>query len=546
MVTSNNTSNKASEDSGMGDVRPVVPPPERAGDAGWTSEVEVLNAARARALAMGGPVKVDRQHELGKLTIRERLALLFDAGSFEELGILADRQGSGAGINESYAAADGIVIGHGEIDGRVACVLGNDFTVLGGSDGQTGRRKRARITELAGKMRCPLVYLIDGAGARAQESILDSWPGGEGLTNTLSLSGIVPQVAVIMGPAAGTPALHVPACDFRVMVKGTGMVAAGGPAVVQEGMGLKLSKEDLGGWSVVGHKSGLVHQGTESDAECIAAAKTYLSYLPSSCWEAPPCIESFDDPWRQDEQLLSLVPRDRKRAYDMKRLFRHVADRDSVFEIQPEYGRALVTALTRMDGRTVAMIGNQPMVNAGALGVDEAEKVAHFLAVCNSFHIPIVFFSDIPGMMIGPDAEAGGVLQKAMRAAYAIAYMRVPTIAVCIRKAYGMGAVAMSGPGQGQLGTFAWPSAEFGALPLEGGVRAGYVTEIRNSEDPAATIAALTERVSATTSNVWRAASVYNFDDIIDPRETRSRIVRLLRRAPQPTVGPWQHQGIAP
>jgi acetyl-CoA carboxylase carboxyltransferase component len=507
----------------------------------WATEADQIARGRDAALAMGGEQRLKQQHDRGKLSVRERVDLLFDEGTFEELGILAD-----AAPNGEYAAADGLVVGHGQIDGRLAFVVANDFTVMGGSDGKIGRRKRLRVFELALRMRCPVVYLIDGAGARAQEAVGDEWPSGPELIAMLKLSGLVPQVAAVLGPAAGGPALWPPLSDFRIMVRGTGMLAAGGPPVVESATGSRPSKEELGGWEVHGLKSGLIHHGVDSDDEAIAVVRRYLSYMPSSCWAPPPSVGTDDDPYRRDEELLSVVPRQRRRAYDVRTIIKHVVDRDSFFEIQSTFARALVVGFGRFHGRVVGIQANQPMVRAGALGAAEANKSAHFLEVCNSFNIPLLFLTDIPGMMVGRDAEVSGVLQAGVRAAFVMARMRVPTISILIRKAYGMGSVAMLGPGNGQLGTFAWPSAEFGGLPLEGGVNAAYRSRIEQSEDQEGSRADLRREFAARTIGVIQAAKRFDFDDLLDPRETRERIVRLLQRAPEVEPGPWMRSGITP
>jgi methylmalonyl-CoA decarboxylase subunit alpha len=511
----------------------------------WKPEVDEIEQRRALARKMGGEERVRRQHEREKLTARERIERLLDPGSFEEIGILADHSSRREEMKGVSAPADGVVTGAGEIHGRAVYLFSEDFTVLGGSTGQTGLAKRVRMRELALQERAPLVYLLDGAGARAQESILGGWAGGGHFLLQSRMSGIVPQVAGILGPLGGDPALEVPLCDFKVMVKGTAMVAAGGPPLVRAALGHEVTKEELGGYEVHTQISGVVDNAADDDPAALDVLRRYLGYMPQSCWELPPRLETGEDPFRRDEALLEIVPRNRRQRYDMRRVIEALIDRDSFFEIQPAFGRALLVGFARIDGEVVGMQANQPMVRAGAFGAAEADKAFHFLQVCNAFNVPVVFLTDVPGFMVGPASEREGTLRRGLRVAFVLAHTRVPTVSVVIRKAYGMGAVAMNGPGGGQTTTLVWPSAEFGALPVEGGVDAGYRRSIEADADAREK---LEERFRAFGSP-FEAAKVFNFDELIDPRDTRPRIVRALRRARArraQSTGPWTYHGIVP
>jgi acetyl-CoA carboxylase carboxyltransferase component len=511
----------------------------------WKPEVEEIERRREVARQMGGEERIRRQHERGKLTARERIDRLLDPGSFEEIGVLADHTSQREEMKGVSAAADGVVTGSGEIHGRPVYLFSEDFTVLGGSTGQTGLVKRVRMRELALQERVPLIYLLDGAGARAQESILGGWAGGGHFLLQSRMSGIVPQVAGILGPLGGDPALEVPLCDFKVMVKGTAMVAAGGPPLVRAAIGHEVTKEELGGYEVHTQVSGVVDNAADDDPAALDQLRCYLGYMPQSCWELPPRRESGEDPLRRDEALLEIVPRNRRQRYDMRRVIEALIDGDTFFEIQPAFGRALLVGLARIDGEVVGIQANQPMVRAGAFGAPEADKAFHFLQVCNAFNVPVVFLTDVPGFMVGPASEREGTLRRGLRVAFALAHTRVPTVSVVIRKAYGMGAVAMNGPGGGQTTTLVWPSAEFGALPVEGGVDAGYRRSIEADADAREK---LEERFRAFGSP-FEAAKVFNFDELIDPRDTRPRIVRALRRARArraQSTGPWTYHGIVP
>lgn len=519
-----------------------------AGEDSWLPEVEEIQRLRSQAYEMGGEERVARQHDRGKLTARERIEMLFDPGTFEEIGILADHRSVRENLRDYYAPADGVVTGAGLIDGRPAYAFAEDFTVLGGSTGKTGLAKRNRLKELAGNERIPLIYLLDGAGARGQESILGGWASGEHFLVQSRLGGLVPQVGAVMGGLGGDPALEVPLCDFKLITKETGMLATGGPPLVKAALGLDITKEDLGGHKVAAEISGVVDNAAEDDEDCIRQIRAYLSYMPQSCYELPPYVETDDDPFREDEELLSIVPRSRTRPYDMRKVIDAVADRGTFFEIQPKFGRALIVGFARIEGHVVGIQANQPMVRAGAISGPEADKACHFISVCNAYNIPIIFLTDVPGFMVGPNTEREAILRRGLRVAWVMAHNRVPTVSVICRKSYGMGAVAMNGPDGGQTATLCWPSAEFGALPLEGGVNAAYKRSLEESEDPDA-LRAETEGAYKAMSGPVGAAKVFNFDELIDPRETRPRIVRALRRArirQAQNVGPWQHFGIFP
>lgn len=514
----------------------------------WEPEVQEIEKRRQQSYAMGGEERVKKQNAQGKLSVRERLALLYDPGTFEEFGVLADHQSLRPDLQGRYAAADGVVIGVGKVNSRDVFVFAEDFTVLGGTVGRTGAMKRKRVRELAEQEKLPIVYLLDGAGARGQESVRGGWAGGEHFLHMARMSGIVPQVGGVVGPVGGDPALEVPLCDFKVMVRGSGMVAAGGPPLVESALGLTVTKEELGGADVHVRDSGVVDNAVDSDEEAIDLIRRYLGMMPANCWELPPRRETSDPIDRRDERLLSIVPRDRFQAYDMHELIRMLVDDGQFLEIQPQFGRALIVGLAHIDGDVVGIQANQPLVNGGAISGPEADKAYHFLSVCDAFNIPVVYLSDVPGFMVGPQSERNATLRRGLRVAYVMAHMRVPTVSVIVRKAYGMGAVAMNGPGAGQSVTLCWPSAEFGALPVEGGLNAAFHNSIAAAEDPEEYRRELEERYR-NFGNPFEAAKVFNFDDLIDPRDTRLRIAQALRRSRRRReleAGPSTRHGIMP
>jgi len=496
----------------------------------WQPEIEAIEARRQRALQMGGADKIAKQHAQGKLTARERIARLLDEYSFTEVGMLATHQSQRPEMRGLYTAADGIIIGYGRIDGREVLVGAEDFTVMGGSVGQTGIIKRERLFELAHQTKVPVIWLIDGSGARANEWVRGGWVAATHFVLMSQLSGIVPQVVATMGPCAGDPALMAPLADFVLMVKGTSMLAAGGPPIVEAAIGEKVSKEELGGSYVHCHLSGVADNEAEDDEDCLRMIRRYLSYFPTNVYQLPPRLAPTDDPERRDEALLSIVPRNRKRPYDMLKVIRHLVDHDSLFEIKPHYGRSVVTCLARMDGDVVGLIGNQPLQLAGIIDGAAADKMTHFIQLCDAFHIPLIFLSDVPGFMTGSVSEREGTLRRGLRVAYAMSFVTVPKVSVVLRKAYGMGAVAMCGHKMGQVLTLVWPSGEFGALPVEGGVSAGHKTELGSADDQGAKRQAL-EDYYKQFGSPFSTAETFNFDDLIDPRDTRPLIIRALRAA---------------
>jgi acetyl-CoA carboxylase carboxyltransferase component len=514
----------------------------------WQQETDEIRKRRLAALEMGGADRVARQHAQGKKTARERLDLLLDSGSFTELGLLATHQSQRPEMQGVRTAADGFIMGYGRIDGREVLVGAEDFTVMGGSVGTTGLLKRERLLELAHQNHVPAIWLFDGSGARALEYVRAGWVGGPHFALMAKLSGIVPQVAAAMGPCAGDPALMAPLADFVVMVKGTSMLAAGGPPVVEAAIGEKVSKEELGGSSVHCYASGVADNEADSDESCLRTIRSYLGYFPTNVWSRPPRVATGDDPERRDQELLSIVPRDRKRPYDVQRLIRHVVDRGSVFEVKPGYSRSLVTCLARMDGEVVGVVASQPLHLAGMIDGAAADKMTHFIQLCDAFHIPLLFFSDVPGFMTGKVSEREGTLRRGLRIAYALAFTTVPKVSVVLRKAYGMGAVAMCGHRGGQVLTLVWPSGEFGALPVGGGVSAGHKRAIESDDDPQRKRAAL-ESYYDQFGGAFSTAETFNFDDLIDPRDTRPLIIRALRSAragATAPLGPKMRHGVMP
>jgi len=492
--------------------------------------LESLRERREEARKMGPPEKIERQRERGKLTVRERVDVLFDPGTFQEYGLLASHYLHKPG--DKATPADAVVTGFGRIEGRMAGVIAEDFTVLGGSTGVMNMFKRLRMMYLAAKERVPLVYLLDGGGARAQllGQVAEGLPLVTQFIKMARLSGVAPQVAVVMGACAGEPALEASLAEFIIMVKGTGMLAAGGPPVVKASLGLDVTKEELGGVDVHCSLSGGADNPAESDEDALHMVKRYLSYLPGNAWEYPPSVDTQDDPDRRDDELLEILPDSPKQPYDMKRIINCIVDRESFFEIKPLFAPMMLTGLARMNGHTVGIVANQPMVNAGAITAKAAQKQRHFIDLCAAYHVPLMFLVDVPGVMTGPQSESEAAMRHGLAVAYALAWADVPKFTVVLRKAFGFGGSAMCGFGGGQTLTLAWPMVDFASIPVDSAILAAHGTELAEADDPQALFKEF-EELYKTYSGPYPAAGSFNIDDVIDPRETRPRIVRALELA---------------
>ncbi len=505
----------------------------------WKPELEAIEEHRERALELGGPERVARQRENGKLTVRERIDWLLDPGTFLELGMLATQQSTRAQMEGKYTAADGLVVGFGRVDGREIIVAGEDFTVMGGSEGRVGGLKRNRILNIAIKHKIPMVWLLDGVGARTGESLRGSWVGGDFFITMSRLSGQVPQVGIAMGPCAGGPALMAPLMDFVVMVEGMSMLAAGGPPIVESATGEKVSKEDLGGSKIHTRISGVADNEAPSEETAIDMVRQYLSYLPPNAWQHPPLSEPIPpDPG----DILDLIPKSSKRPYDMRKVLDRIVDGGSRFDIKPDFGTSMITCFARVKGRPVGILANQPMVRAGIIDAQAADKATHFMQLCDAFHLPLLFFADVPGVMTGSKAEQEGTLRRGLRMAHVLGQTTVPTVSVVVRKAFGMGGVAMCGQGMGQVLTLAWPTAEFGTMPMSGAVQAAHRRDLESGK---MTMEELSSGYD-TYNDIFGPAESFQVDDIVEPSETRDRIARALEAAATDPSPPEYKHGIMP
>ena len=480
----------------------------------WGPLLDDLEARQRDARTMGGPERVGRQHEKGKLTARERVEQLFDAGTFVELGALV---GTSPRPGVETIPADGFVAGMGRIDGRAALAGCEDFTVLGGSIGAAATDKRVRLCQIASQERIPLVFMLDGAGHRLTNRHSGRKPND--LQTLASLSGLVPIVTLVLGPAAGHSALCGPLADFSVMSEQASMFTAG-PPLVKAATGEDVTKEALGGPQIHVELSGVAHNVAADDTAALALCRRYLSYFPSNAWSAPPrtATDAGDEGFRRLDDLLTLIPADDRKPYSMRAVIDRFVDAGSGLEIQPAYGRSIVTTLARLSGRSVAIVANDPGVRAGALDTAAAEKAAHFLDVADAFHLPVVFLADNPGVLAGTKAEREGALRAAARMFAAQHRLSVPKLHVTLRKAFGFGSSVMAmNPYDDQTILYAFPGVTLGAMPAESGGRAAKLDDATQAEV-----------TSTQTGGPWPQAHGMGYDDVIDPRDLRDALLRAL------------------
>jgi acetyl-CoA carboxylase carboxyltransferase component len=487
----------------------------------WEKEIEEIARRRELAERLGGEERVARHRAQGKLTVRERIDTILDPGTFREVGVLTGAAEYDSDGNLTDFTPSNIVGGTGRINDRRVCVAAEDFTVRGGSSESTNPEKWMFLERLAMEMQIPLVRLVDMAGGSVR--LLDqagaTKPPGYPHIDQSDVLGLIPIAAAALGSVAGMGAVRVIGSHFSVMVKEISQLFAGGPPVVERALGDKVTKEELGGYRIHARGSGAVDNEADSEQDAFDQIRRFLSYMPQNCYQVPPRIDSEDDPGRREEGLLSIVPRDKRKPYDSRRILEAVFDRDSIFEIGRYNGRPIVTSLARLHGYPVGAMINDPYHLAGSLDAGASDKVIRFVDMCDSFHLPIVNLVDQPGVTVGVAAEKAGTIRKAMRALAAIAQTQVPFVAVLIRRAFG---VAGSGYGrQHDLNLrYAWPSGYWGSIPIEGGVAAAYRRELEAAEDPDARLAELEEHYQNLVSP-FRTAERFGVTDIIDPRDTR-------------------------
>jgi acetyl-CoA carboxylase carboxyltransferase component len=504
----------------------------------FSAEVADLQTRRKKNLAMGGAEKIAKQKERGKLTVRERLDLLFDHDTFVEFGLLAHQQPvRGGEIDADGTPADGVVTGHGLVGGRQVWVIAYDFTVKAGS----------RVRELALRYRKPIVWLLDSAGARIQEAAGSTFAGtGYLFRDQVVMSGVIPQVAAMLGPCAAGTAYIPGLSDFVPMVKGTSSMSLGGARLVKAATGEDVTDHDMGGSQVHCYESGVGDNEVADDAECIASVRRFLSYLPSSNQEAPPFGDTTDPPDRLVKELEKIVPANPRATYDVRRVIKAVFDHESWFEIKPTWAKNIVIGFARAGGHAVGVVANQPMQKGGILDSDAADKAARFIRMCDAFNVPLVYLMDVPGFLVGSQVEKDGIIRHGAKMLYATSEATVPKITIVMRKAYGAGYYVMCGKGYEPDVLVAWPFAEISVMGPEGAVNIIFNKQIEASDNPEETraqmIKAIREQISPYVAAGWAM-----IDDVIDPAETRRVIVRGIEQAQDKKVDrPWRKHGNIP
>ncbi len=508
---------------------------------------EDLTARREQIKRGGGPEKIAAQHAQAKLTARERIALLIDDATFVELGIHGRPHFSQRAMDGKPAPADGVITGYGNVNGRLAAVAAYDFTVMAGSMGMTGELKVSRLRELALSKRIPMIWLLDSAGARIQEAVGSLFAGtGNLFREEVISSGVIPQIAALMGPcAAGTA--YIPAlADFVPMVAGRGSMALAGPHLVRAAVGEDVTQEELGGSRVHCRRSGVGDLEVADDPECIEAIKQYLGYFPQHCEQPPPIVATDDPIDRGDEELLEVLPESNRKPYDMYEVIRRIVDDGAFFDLKPQWAKTIITCLARFGGRAAGIVASQPRQRGGVLDNDSADKAARFINLCNAYGLALVYLMDVPGFMVGTKVEQAGIIRHGAKMLYATANAAVPKVTVVLRKAYGAGYYVMCGRAYEPDLIVAWPSAEISVMGAEGAVEIIFRKQVLAADDPAAKRRELIESFRQII-DVYIAAGNDMIDDVIDPRETRATICRALELSAGKRVQrPWKRNGVVP
>ena len=539
----------------MSDVKPETPAAERASvsysyDGPTMAEaVEELNQKKAKFREMGGTERVQRQHDQNKLTARERIELLFDKGTFVEFGLLAHHQSQSPAMQGKFTPADGVVTGIGEIDGRKACVIAYDFTVMAGSMGMVTEIKATRMRELALRERIPIVWLVDSAGARIQEATGSMFARtGDLFREQVIMSGVVPQVAAMVGPGAAGTAYIPGLADFVPMVKGTSNMALAGPHLVKAAVGEDVTAEDMGGSRVHNKLSGVADLEVPDDQACIDAIRKYLSFFPSSNTDVLPVTESTDPIDRRAEELYDIVPANPRQAYDIHKVITAITDDGDFFPMKPEFARNLVTGFARFGGRPVGIVANQPKFLGGALDVNSADKAARFVWLCDAFNIPLLFLMDCPGFLVGSTVEKQGIIRHGAKMLFAVAEATVPKVTLILRKGYGAGYYVMNGRAYEPDYIAAWPTAEISVMGPEGAVNIIFRKQIEAMPEEERNdarnnmVAMIREQISPYIAAGWSF-----IDDLIDPAETRQIVTRAFEQSATKTVErPWRKHGVLP
>ncbi|MCS7207187.1 MAG: acyl-CoA carboxylase subunit beta [Dehalococcoidia bacterium] len=509
-------------------------------------KLEHLLRLQAQARLGGGEKRIQQQHGKGKLTARERIALFLDEGSFHELDMFVTHRTSEFGLAEQKVLGDAVVTGWGTVDGRTVFVYAQDFTVLGGSLSEAVAEKICKIMDLAMKVGAPVVGMCDSGGARIQEGVLSLAGYGEIFKRNVLASGVIPQISVILGPSAGGATYSPALTDFVFMVRGIGQMYITGPDVIKAVTGEEVTHEELGGAHVHTTKSGVAHFAFDTEQECLQQVRRLLSFLPSNNTEDPPILDTGDPPDRRDEALRVLVPENPMKSYDVKEVIRRVVDQGDFLEVHERWAPNIVVGFARLAGRAVGVVAQQPQHLAGVLDIDASVKAARFVRFCDCFNIPLVTFVDVPGFMPGVHQEHGGIIRHGAKLIYAYTEATVPKVSVLLRKAYGGAYLVMSSKHlRGDI-NYAWPTGEVAVMGPEGAVNILYREHLAKHPDPEGERARLIQDYKERFANPYVAASRGFLDDVIDPAETRPKIIRALAMLAnkRDTLPPKKHGNI--
>jgi acetyl-CoA carboxylase carboxyltransferase component len=490
--------------------------------------IKKLHQIREQALQGGGKERVDAQHERGKLSARERIDLLLDKGSFREMDPFVQHRSDHFGLDRKRYLGDGVICGWGTVEGRLVYISSQDFTVMGGSIGEAHAAKICKLFDLALKNGVPVICLNDSGGARIQEGVFSLAGCAEiFLRNTLA-SGVIPQISAILGPCAGAAVYSPALTDFTFMVQGTSQMYLTGPDVVRTVTHEDVTAEELGGAGVHGSISGVAHVTAGNDAECMERIRSLLLYLPQNNLEDPPFRPSNDDPLRTEEALDRIIPEDSLKPYEMRDVIRLIVDKGNFFEIHEEYAQNIVVGFARLAGHPVGVVANQPAVLAGSLDINASEKAARFVRFCDSFNIPLVTLVDVPGFIPGTSQEHSGIIRSGAKLLYAYCEATVPKVTVITRKAYGGAYIVMSSKHLRGDVNFAWPSTEIAVMGPDGAINIVFRKELEDAKEPDRRRKELVAEYIEKFANPYVAASRGFIDDVIEPHETRPRLINAL------------------
>ncbi len=493
-------------------------------------KIKELIELRAKAHIGGGQKRIDSQHQKGKFTARERIALLLDEGSFDEIDTFVLHRSTNFGIDKTKFLGDGVVTGAGTIDGRLVYVFAQDFTVFGGALSEMLASKICKVMELAMKMGAPVIGLNDSGGARIQEGINALSGYGDIFQNNILASGVIPQISAIFGPCAGGAVYSPALTDFNIMSKGTSYMFLTGPKVVKTVTGEDVTQEQLGGASVHASKSGVAHFAVDNEEEGIRLIRHLLSFIPQNNMEDAPCVEPTDVVDRVDDVLNTIIPDQPNKGYNMYDVIGTIVDNGEFLEVHRDWAKNIIIGFARFNGQSVGIVANQPMVMAGALDSNASRKAARFVRFCDAFNIPLVTLVDVPGFLPGTGQEYNGVIVHGAKLLYAYGEATVPKITVTLRKAYGGAYIVMSSKHLRSDINLAWPSAEIAVMGPTGAVEVIFAKEVAAAEDPAQAAAEKEEEYRKAFANPYNAASYGYMDDVIEPRNTRFRIIRALEQ----------------